>query len=99
MHSDMMAKVKVVDSAFIARVEHGRFTFTNVPPGTYKVVAWTPDSPEVKSPQAVTVTAGAAVELSASLDVQLVTRSGCHERKDGTPYPGPYAKCPPDRYR
>src|SRR4051812_44915153 len=51
IHREMWAKVKVVDSApdTILQVTDGTFTFQNVPPGTYKVVAWTPNSSESRS--------------------------------------------------
>lgn len=92
IHRQMWAKVKVVDSAYIAPVIDGRFTFGNVAPGTYKVVAWTRNSPEVKSDKVV-VTSSGTVKLTSDLHLQLATRSGCHDRKDGTSYTK-YARCP-----
>lgn len=96
VHPSMWAKVKVVESAYIAAVVGGKFTFEGIPPGTYKVVAWTPDSAEVKSEKLV-VTNGGTVSLSAALHLQVTVRSGCHERKDGTPYDAKYdrgSRCP-----
>jgi plastocyanin len=96
IHPRMWAKVKAVDSAHIAPVVGGRFKLANVPPGTYKVVAWVRNSPEVRS-NPVVLTAGATVALDRELHLQVKTRSGCHDRKDGTPYPAQYGKpCPED---
>jgi plastocyanin len=99
IHPQMWAKVKVVDSAYIAKVVDGKFAFANIAAGTYKVVAWTSDSAEVKSEKLV-VTDGGSVALSTALHLQLTVRSGCHDRKDGTPYDakyGRYSRCPPQR--
>ena len=86
MHKDMWARVKVVDSPYIAKVDAaGGFTFTNIPAGTYKVVAWTRNSLESQSAPLV-VTDGAAIELRTELHVQVGKGRGCHARKDGTPY-------------
>ena len=96
IHPQMWAKVKVVESAYIAPVVDGKFAFQNIPAGTYKVVAWTPDSAEVKSDKLV-VTAGSAATLANALHLQITVRSGCHDRKDGTPYDakyGRYSRCP-----
>jgi plastocyanin len=98
IHPQMWAKVKVVDSAYIAPVVDGAFTFAGVPPGTYKVIAWTADSAEVKSDKVVVK--DAAVTLSDALHLQVTTRSGCHDRKDGTPYDakyGRYSRCRPQK--
>jgi len=99
VHRSMWAKVKVVDSAFIAKVTKGSFSFANVPPGTYKVVAWTSNSQEVKSDKLV-VTEGGNVTLPSALHLQVTLKSGCHDRKDGTPYDakyGRYSRCPQQR--
>ena len=47
VHMKMSAWVKVVDSGFIAPVKDGVFQIEGVPPGSYKVHAWLPDSDEV----------------------------------------------------
>jgi hypothetical protein len=94
----MRAKVKVVNSVYIVPVVDGTFTFAGVPPGTYKVIAWTADSAEVKSDKVVVK--DGAVTLSTALHLQVTTRSGCHDRKDGTPYDakyGRYSRCPPQK--
>lgn len=93
VHQSMEAWVKVVDTPYIQNVVNGKFSFQNVPPGTYKVVAWVHDSPESKWPEKLVVTNGKTIELSAPLNLQLVIRSGCHQRKDGTRYEK-YTKCP-----
>ena len=98
IHPMMLAKVKVVDSAYIVKVADGQFTFPNVAAGTYKVIAWTPDSAEVKSSKVVVTSS--AVTLADALHLQITARSGCHDRKDGTPYDakyGRYSRCPPQK--
>ena len=96
VHPKMWAKIKVVDSPYIAQVVAGKFTFANVPAGKYKVVAWVRNSPEVRSGE-VTVTNGGTVTLDRALHLQVKTRSGCHERKDGTAYDKKdYGQCPDD---
>jgi len=94
LHRKMAAKVKVVDTPYIQRVVDGKFTFKNVPPGRYRVVAWVKNSKEVF--EEVEVITGATKQLAAELHPQLVRRSGCHDRKDGSPYPARYNPCPPD---
>lgn len=88
IHKAMWAKVKVVDSAWIARVTDGGFTLTDVPPGSYKVVGWLPDNREVKS-DPITVTAGATTRLADPLHLQAGKPRVTHTRRDGSPYP-PY---------
>ncbi len=96
VHPTMWAKVKVVDSPHIAKVVGGTFTFANVPPGTYKVVAWVRNSEERRS-RPIVVKAGGTVALDRDLHLQVKTRSGCHDRKDGTKYDPKYGKpCPAD---
>ncbi len=97
VHPTMWAKIKVVDSPYIAKVVNGMFSFTNVPKGKYKVVAWVRNSPEVRS-GLVTVADGASVTLDRELHLQVKSRSGCHDRKDGTPYNAKYGKTCPDDY-
>lgn len=94
IHSEMAAKVKVIDSAHFAKVVGGKFTIANVPPGRYKVVAWVRNSAEVS--EEVVVTAGATTQLSSELHLQLVRRSTCHDRMDGSKYPARYSPCPPE---
>ena len=96
IHPQMWAKVKVVDSPYIAQVVDGKFAFAAIPPGTYKVVAWATSSAEVKSDKIV-VSAGGTTALATALHLQVVVRSGCHDRKDGTPYDAKYgrnSRCP-----
>ena len=96
VHPTMWAKVKAVESPYIARVVGGAFTFSNIPAGKYKVVAWVRNSPEVRS-GVITLAAGGAVKLDRDLHLQVKTRSGCHDRKDNVPYDPKYGKpCPAD---
>ena len=96
VHPTMWAKIKVVESPYITRVVNGKFSFANIPPGKYKVVAWVRNSSEVRS-GLVTLAAGGTVTLDRELHLQVKSRSGCHERKDGTPYTAKYGKpCPED---
>jgi plastocyanin len=88
IHKAMWAKVKVVDSAWIAPVKGGVFTLIDVPPGAYKAVGWMRDSREVKS-DPFTVTAGATTTLADELHLQAGQPRVTHARKDGSPYP-PY---------
>jgi hypothetical protein len=90
----MTASVKVVESAWIAPVgSDGAFVLAHVPPGKYKVVAWTPNSKEVKSPKTIVVTERGTVAAD-ELHLQLGEWKSWHLRKDGTPYPcQPGYKC------
>jgi hypothetical protein len=85
IHKHMWARVKVVDSnvRWIAQVDaDGKFTIPDVPPGTYKLHAWTYDSEEVIERMVV---GGDATVDAPEMHLQLgKTRS--HLRKDGTPY-------------
>jgi plastocyanin len=87
IHKDMWAKVKVVNSDWIAKVENDTFTISDVPPGEYKVVAWFHDSLEVRS-DPITVKAGETTQLPVELHVQ-AGKQKLHKHKDGRPY-GPY---------
>jgi plastocyanin len=93
IHAEMAAKVKVVDSAWIARVQGDQFTFAGVPPGSYSVHAWAPDSVEVVDK--VTVAAGATAKLAAELHLALgKPRNRTHRRSDKRPYcPHGYDDC------
>jgi plastocyanin len=88
LHKDMRATVKVVDSAWIAPVNDGAFTLTDVPPGSYKVVGWARDSSEATS-DPITVLAGATAKLADELHPRFRKTPTPHTRKDGSPYP-PY---------
>lgn len=85
IHKEMSAKVKVVPSRYYTRVIDGKFTFADVAPGTYTLVAWAPDSRESRSAQAFEVKAG-ETRQTESLNVQVVTASRLHDRLDGSPY-------------
>jgi len=88
IHKDMTAKVKVVDSLWIAPVVGGKFTIGGVPKGRYKVVAWAPDSREVGS-DAIDVDDGGVATLPDQIHLQLGEPKRSHKRKDGSDYP-PY---------
>jgi plastocyanin len=97
VHRFMSAKVKVVDSPYIAKVVDGKFTFSGVKPGKYRVYAWGPNSPDVPYPKEITVTAGQTIQLDRELHLQIKTPPLCHDRKDGSEYDkNDYGKCPPD---
>jgi plastocyanin len=86
IHLNMTAKVKVVDSDYIAEVNNNAFTLADVPPGEYKLHVWTPNTNEVIEP--VTIVAGQTTTLPHPLKVPLkpLDNSG-HKRKDGSAYP------------
>lgn len=92
IHPEMVAHVKVVNSDWIAPVTNGSFRIDNVPPGTYEVVAWRPNSNEVSSKRVV-VTAGGTTKVA---EIPLVWGDEVqHLRRDGTPYPQPgYSRKP-----
>ena len=91
IHQGMWAKVKVVDSPYIATVgADGKYALPNVAPGTYKVVAWAPSSTEVLS-EKITVTDGQTA-TARELHLQLSPINTGHDRKDGSQYPCPYCK-------
>lgn len=90
IHKQMWARVKVVDSSIMQKVVNSRFTLHDVPPGTYKLHAWTYDS--VESVDKIIVTDGATVTANDQ-HLQLGA-SKTHTRKDGTSYPsGQYVGC------
>src|SRR5512140_930043 len=86
IHKEMYAKVKIVDSAYIAAVgPSGEFAFDHVAPGTYKVVGWLPNNKEeARSPERIAVTEGGTLQLADELHLQLdVLAPRPHTRKDG----------------
>jgi plastocyanin len=87
IHRNMWAKIRVVDSAWIAEVQSGAFKIDDVPPGDYKLVAWFHDSLEVRS-DPITIKAGETTQVPVELHVQ-AGKMKSHNRKDGSPYP-PY---------
>ncbi|MBV8757023.1 MAG: carboxypeptidase regulatory-like domain-containing protein [Deltaproteobacteria bacterium] len=89
IHQQMWAKILVVDSTYIAKVDKdGHYTIPNVAPGTYQVVVWAPSSTPVVS-EKLTVTDG-QTSIAKELHLQLTPLKCQHNRKDGSPYP-PYA--------
>ena len=90
IHPQMTAKVKVIDSNLFAKASGGTFTIANVPAGTYKVIAWAPNSDEVKEGP-VTVVDGSPTS-TPPLKLQLGAEK-THKRLNGQPYcPGGYGK-------
>jgi plastocyanin len=88
IHKDMWARIHVVDGSFITPVDKaGHFTIENVPPGRYKVRAWTYDSNE--SVEKVEVIAGTTTAVpTMNLHLDRLASSGWkpHVRKDGQGY-------------
>ena len=83
IHSEMVAKVKVLDNAFYTITdEQGRFRFAGVPAGTIPVVAWLPTGDQATA--TVTVRNGEVVDVK--LEVTAVAKRETHTRKDGSPY-------------
>jgi plastocyanin len=85
IHREMWAKVKVVDTTYYAQVMNGKFELANVRPGRYKVVAWAPNSGEVKSATVEIAAAGDVVTLPADLHLE-AGEVAAHHRKDGSSY-------------
>ena len=86
IHVNMRAKVKVVDSDQIAPIVDGTYTFSAVPPGTYKLVAWAPNSAEVFEPTKIVVAAGQVVTMPDPLNLQPKPPPASHSHWDGTRY-------------
>jgi plastocyanin len=83
IHSEMVAKVKVLDNAYYATTdEQGRFRIAGVPAGEVPVVAWLPTGDQATA--TVTVQSGQVADLQ--LEVTAVAKRDTHTRKDGTPY-------------
>lgn len=92
IHQQMWAKVKVVDTTYIAKVDKdGHYRIGNVAPGAYQVVAWAPSSEEVLS-EKLTVSDGQTA-TARELHLQLKPIDTQHVRKDGKPY-CPSGYCP-----
>ncbi len=84
IHMGMWAYVKVVPSRYFVPVAKGRFTLTGLPPGTYRVAAWAPESLDVKS-EWVTITGDETRNL-AEIHLQMLARSAIHQHSDGSSY-------------
>jgi plastocyanin len=83
IHSEMVAKVKVLDNAYYATTDHqGRFRITGVPAGDLPLVAWLPTGDQATA--TVTVQPGQVTDVK--LAVTAVEKRETHTRKDGTPY-------------
>ena len=83
IHSEMIAKVKVLDNAYYATTdEHGRFRIAGVPAGSFPVIAWLPTGDHATA--TVTVQSGQVADVK--LEVTALARRETHTRKDGTPY-------------
>ena len=83
IHSEMVAKVKVLENAYYTTTdEQGRFRIAGVPAGDVSVVAWLPTGDQARA--AVTVQTGRVADVK--LEVTAVAKRETHTRKDGTPY-------------
>ena len=83
IHSEMVAKVKVLDNAYYATTDdQGRFRITGVPAGDVPLVAWLPTGDQATA--TVAVQPGQVTEVK--LAVTAVEKRETHTRKDGTPY-------------
>jgi plastocyanin len=66
VHPDMLAFVVVLETPHFAKTDKdGRFTIKDVPPGTYKLVAWSEDLDPVE--QDVTVESGKTLAVALTL--------------------------------
>jgi plastocyanin len=82
-HSEMTAKIKVVDTSYHAITgQDGTFRIDKIPPGTYPIVAWQPRGEEYRGE--ITVAPGRTARIAIELDQGKAP--GRHVRKDGTPY-------------
>jgi len=84
IHASMAATIKVVPTIYFAPVRAGTYQITNVPPGRYKVGAWSPTTNDNKSDM-IELAVG---ETKAIDPIHLHRRSitTAHDRRDGTPY-------------
>jgi plastocyanin len=83
IHSEMVAKVKVLDNAYYAITDdQGQFRIPGVPAGSVRVVAWLPTGDQATA--TVTVQTGQVADVK--LEVTAVEKRETHTRKDGTPY-------------
>ena len=83
IHPNMIARVKVLDSAFYTSTDaQGRFRITGVPPGELAIVAWLPTGDQATAK--ITMKAGEVVDVK--LELSATIRKDSHLRKDGTPY-------------
>jgi plastocyanin len=85
IHPTMKAKIKVMPSSrFVAVAADGSFRIDGLPPGEHTIVAWMPDSEEVRT--RVVVDDGGEVSANA-LDLHRGAAASTHRRKDGSSYP------------
>jgi plastocyanin len=83
IHSEMTAKIKVVDTSYHAITgQDGTFRIDRIPPGTYSIVAWQPHGEEYRGE--ITIEPGRTAAIAIELDQGKAARR--HLRKDGTPY-------------
>ena len=86
IHKEMWAKVKVVDSPYIAPVHDGHFEIPNVPVGDYKVIAWTPNGQDGQS-EIVKLTAESTKDVTLAAPRHAEAGDPApHHRKNGSSY-------------
>jgi plastocyanin len=85
VHKSMWAKVKVVPTRYFTKVVGGKYTLTDVPPGTYTLVAWAPGSIETTTATSLEIEAGKSKSVE-SLNLQYKPPAHMHPRLDGSDY-------------
>jgi len=88
IHVDMVATVKVVPSRYFTKVVDGRYTLTDIAPGVYNVLAWSPDN------KPTTIAEAVEVQLDATKQVRPMNFVQEPWAKEHTHYDKtPYARC------
>ena len=83
IHPQMIAKILVVDSVFVARPgSEGAFALAGVPPGEHTLIVWQPAG----EPATASVRVRSAQASTVELKLIVSNTPPRHLRKDGTPY-------------